>query len=172
AHPHVDVEDARRRLVLAADRHHAAGDTSRAIALLDRARTAAAPGVERATILARLAGVQSSYSDAVALYREALSEAEDDDALQATIHLSLASLMRFTEGIERGVEYAELAVRAAAHVGDAALRCRALAAYGLVYFGAGRGIPTAEMEAAVSLERSLAERPLAEGRTHVVAHQL
>jgi DNA-binding CsgD family transcriptional regulator/Tfp pilus assembly protein PilF len=140
--------------------------------MLSAARAAATPGVERATIVARLAGVQSSYPDAVALYRQALSEAGDDAALQATIHLSLASLMRFTDGIERGVEHADLAVRAAARVGDPALRCRALAAYGLMYFAAGRGIPSAEMEAAVSLERSLAEWPLAEGPTLGLAHQL
>jgi DNA-binding CsgD family transcriptional regulator len=170
--PIVDGEGARRRLLLAADRHYAAGDTGRAIVLLERARVAATPGVERASILAGLAGVQSAYPNAVALYREALSEAEGNDALQATIHLSLASLMRFTEGIERGVQHAELAVRAAERGGDAALRCRALAAYGLLYFGAGRGIPTAEMEAALSLERSLAEWPLVDGPTHVFAHQL
>ena len=58
------------------------------------ARAAAAPGTERATVLAHLAGVQASPPDAVALYREALSEAEGDDALQATIHLGLAGLMR------------------------------------------------------------------------------
>jgi len=148
--PPVDVDDGRRRLLLAADRHHAAGDARRAVALLSRAQATAAPGVERATLLASLAGVQSNYPDAVALYREALSEAEGDGALQATIHLSLAELMRFTDGIERGVEHAELAVRAAERVGDAALRCRALAAYGLLYFNAGRGIP-AQMEAALSL---------------------
>ena len=55
--------------------------------------------------------------------------------------------MRYTEGFERGIEHAELAI-AAAPVGDAALRCRALAAYGLIHFNAYRGIPTVEMEEA------------------------
>ena len=64
--------------------------------------------------------------------------------------------MRFSDGVERGIEHGELAVRAAARVGDAELRCRALAAYGLMHFNGGRGIPTAEMEEALSLERSLA----------------
>ena len=73
--------------------------------------------------------------------------------------------MRFSEGVERGIEHGELAVRAASRVDDVALRCRALAAYGLMQFNAGRGIPSAEMEEALALERSLAEWPLDDGPT-------
>jgi DNA-binding CsgD family transcriptional regulator len=170
--PSGDSEDARRRLLLAADRHYAAGDTDRAVAMLDQVRAAAAPGAQRATVLARLAYVQASPRDSVALYRTALSEAEDDDALQAEVHMNLASLMRFVDGRQRGLEHGELAVRAAERVGDAALRCRALAAYGMLYFGAGLGIPIAQMEAALALERSLAEWPLTEGPAWVFGHQL
>jgi DNA-binding CsgD family transcriptional regulator len=165
-------DDARRRLLLAADVHNIAGDSARATAVLEQACRAAAPGNERATIVAHLAGVQASPQDATALYRDALSEAEGDDALQATIHLRLAALMRWSEGIERGMEHGELAVRAASRVGDAALRCRALAAYGLMHFNTGRGIPTEEMEEALSLERSLAEWPLDDGPTAVFGWQL
>jgi DNA-binding CsgD family transcriptional regulator len=170
--PPSSPDDAHRRLVIAAGMHNRAGDSARATALLEQARAAAAPGNERATIVAHLAGVQTSPRDAVALYREALSEAEGDDALKATIHLRLAGLMRFTDGLARGIEYGELAVAAASRVGDAALCCRALAAYGLMHFNAGRGIPTAQMEEALSLERSLAEWPLDEGPTAVFGHQL
>lgn len=165
-------DDARRRLLGSADLHHRAGNTDRANVLLQDARAAAAPGHERALIVARLAAVQTSPQDAVALYREALSAAAGDDALEATINLRLASLMRFTEGIERGMEHAELAVGATAGVGDASLRCRALAAYGLMHFNTGRGIPTAEMEEALSLERSLPEWPLDDGPTWVHGWQL
>ena len=152
--------------------HNHAGDSARATALLDEARAAAAPGNERATIVAHLAGAQASPQNAVALYRAALSEAKGDEALQATIHLRLATLMRFAEGIERGMEHGELAVRAASRVGDAALRCCALAAYGLMHFNTGRGIPTLEMEEALALERSLAEWPLDDGPTWVYGWQL
>jgi len=170
--PATSPDDARRRLLIAADMHHRAGDTDRATALLEQARASAAPGNERATIVTHLAGVQPSPQDAVALYREALSEAEGDDALAATIHLRIAALMRFTEGIERGMEHGELAARAASHVGDAALRCRALAAYGLMHFNTGRGIPGVEMEEALSLERSLGEWPLDDGPTWIYGWQL
>jgi DNA-binding CsgD family transcriptional regulator len=170
--PPSSPDDARRRLLIAADMHNRAGDSARATALLEQARAAAAPGNERATLVAHLAGVQASPQDAVALYRESLSEAEGDDALEATIHLRLAALMRFTEGIERGMEHGELAARAASRVGDTALRCRALGAYGLMHFNTGRGLPTVEMEEALSLERSLAEWPLDDGPTWVYGWQL
>ena len=166
------ADDARRRLFVAADMYDRAGDSDRATALLEQARAAAAPGNERATVLAHLAGVQTSAQDAVALYREALAEAGADDALQARIHLSLAGLMRFSDGVERGIEHGELAVRAASGVGDTALRCRALAAHGLMHFNAGRGIPNAEMQEALALERSLAEWPLQDGPTVIYGHQL
>jgi len=173
--PASDVKDARRRQLTAADRHFEAGDNDRAIALLKQARAAAAPGIERATVLVHLAPVTKDVRgprEAVALYREALTEAGGDDALGAMIHLSLAELMRFSEGVELGVEHAELAVSAASRVGDATLRCRALAAYGLLHFNAGQGIRRAEMEEALALERALPEWPLSDGPTWSFGHQL
>jgi DNA-binding CsgD family transcriptional regulator len=166
------ADDARQRLLVAAEMHSVAGDLDRATALLDQARAAAPPGRERATVLARLAGLPGRPRESVALYREALSEADGDDALQATIHLGLAGMMRFSDGVGRGVEHAELAVLAASRVGDAALRCRAAASYGLLHFAAGRGIPTKEMREALSLERSLAGWPLDLGPARVYGHQL
>jgi DNA-binding CsgD family transcriptional regulator len=170
--PRSDADDTRRRFLLAADRHYAAGDVGRAIDLLGQARDAAAPGVERATVLAQLARVEANPRDSVALYRAALSEAEADDALQAEIYMSLASLMRFVDGLQRGLEHAELAVRAAERVDDVELRCRALAMYGLLHFNTGRGIATSEMEAALALERTLADWPLPEGPAWIFGHQL
>jgi DNA-binding CsgD family transcriptional regulator len=170
--PPSSPNDANRRLLTAADMHYRAGDGGRATTLLEQARAAAVPGTARATIVTHLAGVQPSPQDAVVLYREALSEAEGDAALRATIHLRLAALMRFTEGLERGMEHGELAVQAASRVDDPALRCCALAAYGLMHFNAGHGIPRNEMDEALSLERSLAEWPLDDGPTWVSAWQL
>ena len=170
--PETRPDDARRRLLITADMHYRAGDTDRANALLEQALAAAAPGNERATVLVHLAGGLASPQQAIAVYRDALSNAEGDDMLEATIHLRLASLMAFAEGVERGMEHGELAVRAASHVGDAALRCRALGAYGLMHFNTGRGIPSAEMEEALSLERSLTEWPLEDGPTWAYGWQL
>ena len=170
--PATSPDAARRRLLDSADLHRRAGDRERASALLEQARAAATPGNERATIVAQLARVQASPQDAVSLYHDALSEAAGNDALEATIHLRLATLMRFTAGIERGIEHGKLAVRAASRVGDTALRCRALASYGLMHFNTGRGIPSREMEEARSLERSLPGWPLDDGPTWVHGWQL
>ena len=170
--PASSQDDARRRVFIAADMHNRAGDGTRAAALLDDARAAAEPGTERATVMAHLARVQASPQAAVALYREALSEAGVDNALRATVHLDLADLMRWTEGIEHTIEHGELAVRAASRVADVELRCRALAVHGYTQFITGRGIPTAAMEEAISLERSLAEWPLEAGPTWYYGWQL
>jgi DNA-binding CsgD family transcriptional regulator len=170
--PLANVADARRRLLIAADRHHAAGDTDRAVTLLTQARAEAAPGVERATVLVQLAAVQAGSRGAVALCHQALAEAEGDDGLEATIHLGLADLMVWREGVERGVSQAELAVRAASRTDDVALRCRALAFHALWYYLAGRGTPRAEMDEAIALERALPEGPLVDGPSDVLCFQL
>jgi DNA-binding CsgD family transcriptional regulator len=182
--PAADSEELRRRTV-AADRLRHAGDSRRAIALLEQARASAPPGPARAAVLMHL--VQPTWDargprEALVLCEEALAEAEGDDAVEATIRLDLADLMRgFVEGAssDRGLEHAELAVAAARRAGDPALRCRALAMFGLLHFIAGRGVPRAEMEEALALERSLGlavegslgSSPLAEA-TWVRAHQL
>jgi DNA-binding CsgD family transcriptional regulator len=170
--PGIDVADARRRLLLAADRYAAAGDAGRATALLSQARDEAAPGVERATVLAGLASIQVSPLDTIALYEAALLDAEGDAALQATIHLDLARVVRVSAGVQRGIEHAELAVRAAARAGDAALRCRAMARYAWLHFHGGRGIPRLEMNEALALERTLPEWPLEGGPARTFAGQL
>ena len=165
--------DARRRLFLAADIHHTAGDTARATTLLTRARGEAAPGVELAEVLVQLAAVQPEPREARALYEQALAEeAGEDDGLEATIHLRLAALMRWGEGVSRGTAHADLAVRAASRTDDVALRCRALAFHADWQLRAGRGLRRAEMDEACELELGLPEGPLANGPTMVLCHQL
>jgi len=162
--------DARRRTLAVADMHDGAGDRARATALLEQARAAAAPGVERAAILVRLAALEADPRAAEARCHEALAEAEGDDALEATVYLTLSQLTGlWGDGVGRGLDYAELAVRAAARSDGLATRCRALAAHGTMLFHAGRGIPHAELREAVSLERSLPEWPLDNGPTSVYA---
>ena len=163
--------DRRRRLLLAADRYYAAADLERATVLLERARAEERPGRARAEVLVQLARTGAGPRDAKLLLETALAEAADDPALVAEIHLLLAGHMRFMEGIDRGLEHAELAVDAAGAVGDAATRCRALAAYGLLHFNSGKGVP-AEMDPAVALERSLPGWPIEEGPALVRTHQL
>lgn len=168
--PPLDSDDAMRRALMAAEMHRRAGDVDRAIVLLEKARGAAASGDDRATVLAALAGVRPS-TDSIDLYYDALAQARDD-ALRATIHIRLATKMRWGDGVERAVEHAELAARAAARIEDAAVRCRALAVLGVTRFYAGRGLAMDTMREAIALERSLAEWPLDEGPTVQFAYQL
>ncbi|HEY7017098.1 MAG TPA: AAA family ATPase [Gaiellaceae bacterium] len=170
--PPTNPADARARLLLAAERHDLAGDTDRAIALFERARDEASGRIERAEALVRLADVQDDPRATVPLYREALAEAAGDDALTATIHTGLALAMTWHEGAERGLEHAELAVRAASQTDDAEIRCRALATYGDWHFRAGRGIQREQMERAMELERSLPSWPLDRGPADLFSRQL
>src|SRR4029453_57652 len=80
--------------------------------------------------------------------------------------------MRFVHGVEQGLDHAELAVATARRTGDPVLRCRALASAGLLRFNAGKGVPEAEMEEALVLERSLPDWPIEEGPAFVSSHQL
>ena len=89
--PTTSPDDARRRVLTAADMHYHAGTAPERGPCSSRCVPELQHGNERATIVTHLAGVQASPQDAVALYREALSEAEGDDALEATIHLRLAA---------------------------------------------------------------------------------
>jgi DNA-binding CsgD family transcriptional regulator len=170
--PPTDAANARRRLYLAAERHDLAGDTDRAIALLERARDEAADGLDRARALVRLADVQDDPRATLPLYREALGSAAGNAALAATIHTRLALSMAWDEGAEAGLAHAELAVRAASRVDDPEIGCRALAAYGDWNFRAGRGIQYAQMEEAMALERSLPSWPLDRGPTDLFSRQL
>ena len=114
----------------------------------------------------------SGPREAVDLHREALAEAEGDDALEAEIHISLAGVVPVTEDRHRGLEHAELAVQAASRGGDAALRCNALATFGFLHFREGRGVPREQMEEALALERSLPQWPLTGAATWAHCFQL
>ena len=170
--PTDDDAAARRRLFLAATTHDIAGDTSRAIALLEHAFNEATVGVERATVLVQLAAVQDDPRQVIPMYVQALDEAGGDPALTATIHTRLAMLMAWGEGAEQGNVHAELAVRAAAQVHDPEIRCHALAAQGEWRFRAGHGLQRSLMDEAVTLERSLPGWPFNWGPTDGLARQL
>jgi DNA-binding CsgD family transcriptional regulator len=159
--PPDDAADLRRRVLDCADRHCDAGDGRRAIALLEDACKTAPAGAGRAAVLVRLArtvDVIIGSREALDLYRQALAEAEGDDALVAVIHLGLVGVVATEDG-NRGLEHAELAVQAASRLGDLAIRCDALATFGFVHFREGLGIPRERMDEGLALERSLSQWP-------------
>ena len=173
--PASDTAGVHRRTLLTAERLMGSGDHAHAIALLEQARTATPPGVQRAALLVELSnavGPVHGQSQSLQLAQSALDEAQGDATLEATAHLGLANRMRFVESgsVERGLEHAELAIAAAARAENPALTCQALSRFGLIHFLAGRGVPQAEMEEALAVERSLAGS-LWEA-TWTVCHQL
>lgn len=173
--PPADIEDMHRRAVDCADRLREVGDGRRAIALLEQAYKTAPRGAARAGVLVHLARAVEDFvgpREAVEQYREALAEAEGDDALVAEIHLSLADLVKVTEEQNLGLAHAELAVQAASRHGDAALRCKALATFGLLHFRLGRGVAREQMDEALALERSLPESQLPGAATWALVYQL
>ena len=170
--PADDLETARRRLFLAADCHSSAGDPDRASALLETAREKATPGVDRAEVLAKLAARQGGRRVPQALYEQALVEAKDDPALEATIHLGLSALQRWGEGIERGAAHADEAFRAAARSGEVALRCAALSEQACWQLRTGRGLPRKKARKALALERTLPNWPLDGGPADNIALEL
>jgi DNA-binding CsgD family transcriptional regulator len=148
----------RRRALQAADLVFLAGDSARAIALLDPLVAELPRGTERATILRRLAGAQSMVNGpepGLALYREALTQSGGNPTLEAEIQLAIADTLRFTTGMREAEPHAEAAVRAAERADDGSLLCSALAVFGLIHFKLGRGIPRKLMARAIELEESL-----------------
>ena len=173
--PVMEADDLRRRVIDGASRQLEAGDGQRAIALLEGAYAAAPVGLVRADILVRLAGTVMTVvgpQASIDLYRRALVEAESDDGLAARIHMNIADCLRLLEDREQGVAEAELAIQAAARVGDDALRCEALAQYGQLSFSLGHGIPRQEMDEALALERAKPDWALNARATSSLAHQL
>lgn len=173
--PHAEAETKLRRTVEAAEHVFEAGDSKRAVALLEDALAKVKPGAARAAILCRLANVRTHATGpraGVALYREALECARGDDALEAEIHLQLADALRFTSGLPSSEPHAAAGLRAAERAADDELLCRALAVFGLIHFKLGRGIHREVMTRAVALEERLGLAPGEWSPKHLLCDQL
>jgi len=147
-----------RRIVCQADYLARAGDGRRAIEVLAAALGAAPAGTARGTVLVHLARAEEEFigtREGIARYREALTDAQADDALLAEIHLRLADHLKETADARLAIEHAESAVAAAARSGNVALRCEALAIHSLLHSRQGLGVPHEETKEALALERDL-----------------
>ena len=106
--PATDELARKRRALAAAAAHHEAGDTDRARALLEPALEQAPSGPERAAALVALARVRS-YDDelrgALALFEQAVAEAEPASLVEGIAQEGLAGMLfRLREGLARSVE--------------------------------------------------------------------
>jgi DNA-binding CsgD family transcriptional regulator/tetratricopeptide (TPR) repeat protein len=172
--PPRDEEGRRQRRLQAADLHFEAGDLERALAIVRAAGDDAPRGSARAAVLLRLGRLRAETSgaaEAVALWREALAEADGDAALEARILFDLGQFLRFAEGTEPALAHLEAAIDAAERVGDEELTCRASAAYALVHFNSGRGIAREANDRALALEAALEGGPTTLA-TPFLVHQL
>ena len=167
-----DREDTRRRRFLAADLHALAGSTGRANELLRGILVESAPGAERAEVLVKLGQIQPGRREPEALYEQALQEGKSDNRLEATIHLRLSGLQRWGEGVERGAEHADLALRAAKRSGDVSLLAEALVEQACWQLRAGNGFPREQAEEALRLERTLPDWPRDFGAADNIAMEL
>jgi ATP/maltotriose-dependent transcriptional regulator MalT len=168
--------DRYRRTLAAAEQRFVAGDTSRARAMLDGAVPSAPRGQARARgllLLARVSREAEGSGAAVALCDRALREPLDDPALEAEIHVSLASFAdldnrRRTEHAQRAIELVEQHEHR-----DPALLSSALVAHSLGEYYVGRGLRREDLERAIALEEaSPSQRPRAAWTASSVLGQL
>jgi DNA-binding CsgD family transcriptional regulator len=146
--PHADA-DRRRRLAGAVSAHLAAADVRRADTVARELVASAPAGQERAEALVLLSGVEVAAGDhakAIVLRREALSEPDVSERLQAEIHRWLGSEVRMNEGLASAERHARTALELAERIGDDAFRAGTLAVLALLRFNAAHpdGVALAE----------------------------
>ena len=114
-----------RRALAAARAHRAAGEWTRAKTIASDLLTEIGIGPLRAEALVLLAEFEG-LDRAVALLEEALREATERPALQATVHCRLAWATRFKKGFVGALEHARAALELADDLDDDAMRVVAL----------------------------------------------
>jgi DNA-binding CsgD family transcriptional regulator len=160
------------RLVDAARKHAATGETQRADTLLQGALTTLPPGPGRARVLSELAEVEASMDRSVGLLRRALQEATGDDELLAIVHLQLAADLRITEDVWRAEAHAREALGIAERLGDMPILARALASVSLLRFNAGHGVDEGLLRRLLRLERGVGPLEVTRSPRFDVAEQL
>ena len=144
------------RTIAAAEAHFEAGDTVRALALLNSLAGDLPPGAERAEVLYRLAAVRgeldSDLAASIELYERALAEPVRDPMLEARIRSDLAWLAIFVTDVSHGLLHAERAVALAETVDSPAIRAEALTALSFVEGLAGRRSPNGLLDPALTME--------------------
>jgi DNA-binding CsgD family transcriptional regulator len=145
--PATAAEDRHRRAIGVARMRLDAGDRRRARADAETLLATTGRGRRRAEALVLLSDIdrRGVRERAIALRREALSEANSDAALQASILRWLAHEVGVTEGLRAAEEYARASLRVAEQLGDDGVRAAALAQLAHIRFNAGKSdAPLAE----------------------------
>jgi hypothetical protein len=119
------VEEKHNRVLVAAERRYAAGDTARAFELLEAALAGAAPGPKRAGLLWGLSKITQDARVARDFCQRALEETGDDELLRARILESLAWIVQLQVGFLEARVYARESAALAERLGDAKTLARA-----------------------------------------------
>jgi DNA-binding CsgD family transcriptional regulator len=118
-----------KRRITAAEYHYYAGDNLRARELFQEGRVSLPRGRTRARCLVGLAWFSEfNFEGKIALYREALEEAEEGEVLVSRINLGLALCLLRSQSFASASEYAESALQMAIAAKDRALIAQATAA--------------------------------------------
>jgi DNA-binding CsgD family transcriptional regulator len=162
-----------RRAIVAAHELLKAGDVRGARARARELVATTPEGPARAEALVLLSAVEAvgagDRERAIGLRREALLEAAEHPALQASTHQWLASAVRLTEGTRSGERHARVSLELAERLGDDALRSGALAILALLRFNAGELDAPRLAEEAHQLAVAVAGR---QNRPATIAHAL
>ena len=137
-----DVDALHRRSIEAAEYHFDAGDTVRALNLLEDLIASSSPGSERAEILYRLSSMSwMNLEDGVrGSLERALPEAGDDPKLLAGIHVNLAWVDIYQGDLAAALDHATMSAHYANRITDPGVRSDALATLGMVEFLLGRPV--------------------------------
>jgi DNA-binding CsgD family transcriptional regulator len=172
--PEDDRQGRHRRAILAAAAYLRAGDAERARTLADEA-VAEADGdhshAEALVLTSAVEAVEGNFDRAIAVRREALSEATDHPALRAAIHQWLAQ-NSYSEGIRAKERHARTALELAEQLGDNFLRAGAGAVLAIVRFEAGEPDAVELAEQAHELASAQATQDVGEQPSTEVAHLL
>jgi len=161
-------DDVHRRLLVAAERRYAAGDTARAVELLEAALADGRRGHERAELLWSLGKITFEGQDTrvgLAHWHAALEELDGDDLLRARILESLVFAAFKSEGSAAARSYANEAAALAERLGDLRTLAGALSQIASLELGRGAAYELDLFERAVALEDELGGLELDYGPT-------
>jgi hypothetical protein len=165
--------DRERRTLAAAEHRFVAGDTGGARRLIQDAVPSLPSGSPKARALLLLAKIEheAGRAEPVEVCERALREPIDDPALEAAVHVSVASFA-YSDNPRRAV-HARRAMELLAEIDDPdpALLSSALVAHALAEYYVGSGLRRDELERAVALEPA-SERPRAAWTADAVFAQL
>jgi DNA-binding CsgD family transcriptional regulator len=150
--------DVHARLLVAAELRYAAGNTARAVELLETALAHAPPGSTRAELLWALGKITLEGQDTrvgFAFFRRALDETVADDVVRARILASITFSAVRVEGLPAAHGYAREAVRLAERFGDVPTLARALGRVANLEYEEDERLATELFDRAVALEEEL-----------------